>query len=359
MKLVLHIGPHKTGSTSIQNSLQRGQEALARQGVLYHTPDTMPIMGLVLRFAHDRLLESPGVRAQFPRPRAAREWSRAFWKDLADTVTASDAHTCVVSSEHFAFFPAEAAEKTVAAFREIFDDITLVAYARAPDSLYTSGLQQRVASGIRLAALGTPGSKPYPLRGQIDAFASQMAPGKVRIRSFDRANLVGGDVVRDFLSLIDSDTPIDIPSVSSNESLSGAAVAWLLGVNETWDRGKLTPERERIMGILRGSDRINALPKLKLTDAEVNAAILARASDDITYINDRYLAGQTPLPTAPEGTDMSVLKSWTKMRVRDWIMSYLTTEAMQIIAEEIMDPFPNRDKAAGKGKTKHKRKADA
>lgn len=350
MKLILHIGPHKTGSTAIQNSLHRGREALRQQGVIYYASETLPIMALVLRFAHDNLLASPGVRAHFPRPQLARKWSRECWKDLAAQVADSDAHTCVVSSEHFAFFPREAAEKTVAALRAIFDDITLVAYARAPDSLYPSGLQQRVVSGARLAALGTPGSKPYPLRGQIDAFASQMHPGKLRIRSFDRQNLVDGDVVRDFLSLIGSEgQAVDIPSVSANESLSGAAVAWLLTVNETWDRGKLLPERDRVLGILRTSPRINALPKLKLSDPAVNAAILARATEDIEWINTRYLQGQRPLPVAPEDTDVSVLNSWTKMKVRDWIMSHLTTEAIQIIAEEILDPFPNRAKTGGKG----------
>jgi hypothetical protein len=39
-RLVIHVGPHKTGTTSVQSTLHANRQALLRQGVLY--PSSLP-----------------------------------------------------------------------------------------------------------------------------------------------------------------------------------------------------------------------------------------------------------------------------------------------------------------------------
>ena len=53
---LLHVGPHKTGSTALQGALHQAREELAAQGVLYLSRRQHE--ATVARFATGRLLES-------------------------------------------------------------------------------------------------------------------------------------------------------------------------------------------------------------------------------------------------------------------------------------------------------------
>ncbi len=88
-RLVLHIGTHKTATTTIQNWLARHRRALGRTGFVY--PDLGPITGhhgLAMQW-----LDLPAIFALPGGPEAA-------WERIARHHAASDA-TVILSSEEF------------------------------------------------------------------------------------------------------------------------------------------------------------------------------------------------------------------------------------------------------------------
>ena len=337
MKLVLHIGPHKTGSSSIQKSFDQASDKLLQQGVIYFAERPLPAWSLVLKFATKEQRMHPLIRRHHPTDAQALACSERAWGDLAENVKKSDAKICVLSSEHFASLPAPSVQKLLTQLRGMFPEITVVAYARDPVGLYVSALQQNIQGGRRLNVLQTPSSFKYTFRKQITRYADALGWSNIVVRNFDRANLVGGDVVVDFLDVLAKQgVSVDIPSISVNESLPGAAIAWLLTVNETWARVSLNDERQAVINRLHNSERLAALPRLKLNAPDLENLITGQAADDLNWLNENCLQGQKPLRTAaiPEGILADKVQH---AALRDWIMSYLDRDSMQLIAEDILE----------------------
>jgi hypothetical protein len=89
---LLHIGPHKTGTTSLQNSIRANREEILRQGVYYGAPEG--------RLASNRIARSL-LRLPFKNPDEIVEYEE--WEDQVARVRASTAGRVIVSGEEFSF----------------------------------------------------------------------------------------------------------------------------------------------------------------------------------------------------------------------------------------------------------------
>ena len=90
-ELLLHIGPFKTGTTTVQAAFHQNREALARQGVHYAGRGSQP-MAAAMEAAGNETLPTLG---QVPGEAAGR------WPRLLEEVRAADARHVVLSSEFF------------------------------------------------------------------------------------------------------------------------------------------------------------------------------------------------------------------------------------------------------------------
>ncbi|QDL90980.1 hypothetical protein FDP22_03745 [Paroceanicella profunda] len=332
MKLILHIGPHKTGSSSIQACLTAARETLLDQGALYFAAPPLPALSLSTYYADAQLRDMPGDRRHFRTHAEVMKWTTDAWADLETSVASSPARVCILSSEQFASLPGERVAEMIGRLRGMFSDIKVVAYARDPVSLYLSGLQQNIQGGWRLKAIRTPRTFTYLLPRQVMKYGACVGTEALVVRNFTRSHLVGGDVVTDFLNVVSGfGHDLTVPLRSANEAICGAAVAWLLTVNETWDRGPLGAERLRVLNRLRRSEALADLPRLKLEDPLLVGALCRGVRRDVDWINDTFLKdaplalSETPPARLPEDRHL-------RERIRDWIMSYLTTDAMEKIA---------------------------
>ncbi|QIX28187.1 hypothetical protein ncot_17515 [Nocardioides sp. JQ2195] len=93
--VVLHIGPHKTGTTTLQGAMHEAREGLAAQGVHYAGPKAHS-MTAAMAAATGKHLSTQGPES------GERKWS-----NLVDEVRASTARQIVVSSEFYSDAPAE------------------------------------------------------------------------------------------------------------------------------------------------------------------------------------------------------------------------------------------------------------
>ena len=339
MHVVVHIGPYKTGSTAIQYALKRSSEALRAHGILYFLAPPMPARSLSTLFDTDKSINHPQMRRHFSSTKEARRWSANAWQEFEALSGEPDLKLCVISSEYLS------SVRDIAGFlarlRARFDRVTILAYARDPLSLYLSSLQQNIQGGRTLRDLRTPASYRLPYRKFLPTYVETVGIDNVIVRSFARDNLDGGDVVTDFGSQLRrfADVP-EIEPVRTNESLPGAALAWLLTVNETWDRKVAGPNRRKVLRRLLNSPEIATLPKLRLENQDFARAIRARTRADCLWLNETFLQGQTLLPVSETDELPDLQPDALRAEMRDWIMSYLTPDALRLIAADVirMDP---------------------
>ncbi|WGX96209.1 hypothetical protein [Nocardioides sp. L-11A] len=133
---LLHVGPHKTGTTALQSAFHQARAELTRQGVRY-----------VSRSRHD----AKAARYVTGRPVPGRDPVRAerAWHAVVGELTASGDHRRVFSSE---FLSDASDEQIVRILEEVGGDdlwvaVTLRPLARILSSQYQQGLQRQSTYG--------------------------------------------------------------------------------------------------------------------------------------------------------------------------------------------------------------------
>jgi hypothetical protein len=134
--LLLHIGPHKTGTTSVQSAFHTARRELARHGVRYAGPDRHPVV------AAQAAIEAPGGG-----PRRAR--SIGSWRAILREVTRARRDRVVLSSEWFADAEPEAIGRIVGDLDPT--RVHVVVTLRSLAQILPSQWQQYVAAGSTLA----------------------------------------------------------------------------------------------------------------------------------------------------------------------------------------------------------------
>jgi hypothetical protein len=97
---LLHIGPHKTGTTAVQSAFHAARERLAAEGVFYPGKGRQPLWSILAVTGRPALVGDP-----LP--------DMAYWHNLVRSIDAAGDKRVVVSSEFFADADAAAARRVV------------------------------------------------------------------------------------------------------------------------------------------------------------------------------------------------------------------------------------------------------
>lgn len=206
-ELVLHIGAHKTGTTTIQMALFQNQDALNAQGVTYVRTGHLPNLHSVLGFARDDFEFVPDGFALLD-PDTFRE-----------ALSAATTDRVIASSENFSFFTDPARIDELAEVVEpLFSKIKIVTYLRRQDSHVVShhqeGAKPNRLAEERLFGYDTT-AMPHSARNldlyldyetRIGRWMDRFGDENVEVRIFDRAKLAGRDVWPDFLETVGLDS---------------------------------------------------------------------------------------------------------------------------------------------------------
>ncbi len=287
LKIILHIGRHKTGSTSIQHSLHEAHDDLRAQGVLY------PQVDFGDRAHHFLAYLCPDTAAlptYFQNTlgitdAAAQSRSREIWAGIVDDIRRNPPETLLLSTE-LLWTEQEVAHGVMTRLRELSTDIEVVAYLRNPARLYLSTYQQ-----ARLALAPRPGPGPFPDRAILENW-DEAAEGQLTLAIFDRKMLHGGDSVRDFRHRFLRHRLPDCVEIPPSEVNVALTVTCLDLLSELRDLG---PGRQHIWEPLprRLIARVKALearhdlavrPVLKPAIEEQ----IIRASSDLHWLRDRH-----------------------------------------------------------------------
>ncbi|MEZ2311111.1 FkbM family methyltransferase [Paraburkholderia sp. RCC_158] len=234
MKLILHIGTEKTGSSSIQLTLANQRELLAERGLWYPAslgPDAHRKMSLYGRdyqnaVKDDRLLRYGGTS---PEDFAALE--ATIEGELEKEVALARLRNCshfMMSCEYFSSLYANERETTKLAqlCRRFFDDIAVLCFIRPQVDVLISRLSTLACDGIVITESTITDLAREKQYFDFDAMLERWAA------AFGRESIVPVSYKRqkDVLAYLRQETGIDIPAVGLervNQSIDVEAIGVL------------------------------------------------------------------------------------------------------------------------------------
>jgi hypothetical protein len=242
-RLLLHVGMHKTGSTSIQRFLFANRARLHDRGVLY--PD-----GPFVEPGHAahhalawRILGRPGFT------------DLSHWRAAVEFIRSDASRVVVLSSEDFSLLDTDQI-KALAEFLEDFD-VRVVQVIRNAWGYLTSNYKSNIGrtsmtDSFRTFMLREAPHLEYARRA--DAWAAAFGDGSVSMPILDKLAEHGG-VVRYFTDLIAPGLYEELaagePEPRLNTSVDDRAVRWLRGLNRFGARTHLDVTEKSALGRLK------------------------------------------------------------------------------------------------------------
>ena len=213
LRVILHLGTEKTGSTSIQAFMHLNQQGLAVLGYAYYsTPNRSDARGLSAAAldskSSDDFLRNSGIESIEEREafrQSVVEDLGAFFTCLPKSV-----HTVVISSEHFHSRLRSPApiDWLVRSIEQFAKQIQALVYLRPQidlaGSYYSTAL--KTGSFVELQTFVVKGCTPdnhyYNYARFLELWGSRIGKENLCVRRFGRSHLFQGDLVSDFCEAI-------------------------------------------------------------------------------------------------------------------------------------------------------------
>lgn len=290
MRIILHIGTPKTGTTALQARMTQCAELLARQGVLYPRVSSHPITHHFLSFLMRERTGLPRLFRALYRDHPdwlARDYERN-WNEVKAQIRKLAPHTLVLSSE--SLYVATDRERA-GDFRDLLSglgtEISVVAYIRRPSQYYLSRIQQDLKSSSTF-----PAPAAINFRERINFFETLFGQ-PVELFPYDRTKLYKGDITEDFMHRFFPDIvlpPVGAEETGVNETLSAESMALLQEyrrVNHPGNDYEIFPGNIRFRMLLQKTERdfdLYARPKLHAGIAD----FIDQATTDLLWLRDTH-----------------------------------------------------------------------
>jgi hypothetical protein len=286
---IVHFGMHKTGSTSIQASLQKG---LRDPGFrLLDLGRRNASEAISTSFNPDAWRNSRNRKRGYSRTEVMAR-SRDFRRRLAAELRRAGDRTAILSAEAVSTLARPVLEDLLCCLREYRGSVSAAGYARPPKAYMESLYSQHIKSGTRVPEI----SSLYPrYRRAFERIDEVFGRSNVFLWKFDPALLADGCVVRDFCRRLGIRPPARI--IRANESLSRPALAILrcyrefgpgygVGIGAVRENRALTRALRQVRG-----------PRLRFAPDFV-APVLEANADDMAWMEARLgtdLSETTPV----------------------------------------------------------------
>lgn len=319
MTVWIHIGTGKTGTSSIQMFLRRNSQALRAQRYIY------PRLGASRSPVHHNLMHQLRGSRRF-------QAQEETWEAVAELASARPGHHLVLSSE--ALHQANAEQ--VAQIRELLAplEVRVVVYLRRQSDMLESWyLQQLKTSKLRNPSIAEFAEAIAP---SLD-YAAMLAPwaqcfgdAAIKVRVFEPASFVNGDLIDDFCCSIGLQAPSTspIPGYVAIDSHNTSPGAYALALQEALrQRLKASPDSplpaEELQfaasAILHSAMR--QFPndnRPQLLDADARQTFDAGFADSNARVLQRYLHNDRPtlfraITPRPGNTELQADRALTQL----------------------------------------------
>lgn len=236
MKLILHIGTEKTGSTTIQECLYRNQKKLAQRGYYFiqstGEKNNREIPSACMRDSfYDDFFNSLGISTIEAKEQFRQSVKQRFSAEMESLPP--NIHTVLVSSEHFHSRNQELIEiQNVADFFDpYFEEAEIVCYLRdqlsVAVSLYSTaiknGSSQSLQEFLEKRNFKTENNY-FNYYQMLQNWESKFPGSRIIVRLFDREQFLNGSLLDDFFSqiapnlysILDTDIRIENESLTHN-----------------------------------------------------------------------------------------------------------------------------------------------
>jgi hypothetical protein len=194
-EVILHIGMHKTGTTSIQSALNNFDDGRVRYAQLNDVNHSIPICSLFSKYTYEY-----HVHKSFGRSREEIDTINDNTVIDLERELNMDREKIIISGEDISALKADEVQSLVAWLSARAGSLKVLAYVRDPLGFASSVLQQCIYGGMRKTCIPTPDYKnrfeAYTLCSEVDS---------IEFVEFKKNELVNGSVVFDFCSRIGFD----------------------------------------------------------------------------------------------------------------------------------------------------------
>lgn len=298
-KLILHIGTHKTGTTSIQNTLQKNCDQLSKYGVYYpkeHPNNhSISLYSLFLNEPEDYFFIKQFFNLNSKKELYKKiEELKTYWKSQFEKFMKSEYDCFIVSGEDFEFLPRKGKLNEFLEFiKPYFDDIKIIVYFREPKAYMLSAIQQNIKFGkTSFSDMEERVKNRLCYKNMLKSYSDTFGEQNIAARVFDRKLLINGDIIDDFLDAAGYGNIkiVNENKVRLNESLGLYSATFLSERNKSnvYEKG----EKEYINFHLANARLVKIMkkieePKLKF-DVEFSNEQVDRINEEYKFVN-RYI----------------------------------------------------------------------
>lgn len=209
---IVHVGMHKTGSSSIQRSLQGfsdGEIVYAQFG--NQSNHSVPLRSLFTphqeKYFSHRTTGRTGEQLQ--------SYIDKTWVVLENNLANVGDRTLLFSAEGISLLPKKGLKRLHTYLKSKFDNISIVAYVRPPMGYISSSFQQRLKGGV--LGFSRPTYRSY--KKSFSRLDEIFGRENVLLWKFSPENFPGNCVVQDFCRRLGIALPVS-SIIHTNESMS-------------------------------------------------------------------------------------------------------------------------------------------
>ena len=281
----LHVGPGKTGTSSIQNSLWYGRDTLAKAGYFYPGVEIERYY-----FLSSYVSDDPGSILMnhlhgYTRHEAIVEKHTDEYEALVADLQATKCQKMILSDECFSSLSIDELQRLSDLVRSWAKDIWVIFYARPPLEWVVSAIQQDVFLGSQTLDIDETFEVPS-YRPALERLSDVFGADKLLLRPFVRESFPNGSLLEDFLQAVDWPIEHAKPVENrANESRSYEAIRICDAYNRQAPiilNGELNDKRSAIPIIAR-------VPGAKFTfEPDVLKMLWQKTEADRQFLTDRY-----------------------------------------------------------------------
>jgi len=218
-KCILHIGMHKTGSSSIQQSLHHNLRDGNFKYIDLNEPNHSAALELLFRKDPNK---NPQIAVLNLTDEEMQKRKSNIWQKIIYQVSQVGDATYIFSAESLVSLSEDELVLMYDSLSQMFSKIIVVAYIRPPKGFIKSAFQQKL-KGVHISSLG----EPLPTyRWRFEKFDNVFGKDNVLFWKFEPKEFPEGDVVLDFCEKLQIRFPKE-KTIKVNESLSLEAVSLL------------------------------------------------------------------------------------------------------------------------------------
>lgn len=313
--LYIHIGLHKTGTTSIQRAMFANRKLLQKEKSI-HYPDFAPNHGKVIYslFTRDPLKYGVNLKSGHDSEEKIRQHNARMQQKIENGLRDQKCRKVVFSGETISALGRNGIGKLKAFLEPFASNPKIIVYVRDPIGFATSRLQQSIKGKHTLDEFEE--LPPMPLyRERIIPFMDSFGRENVIIRSFNEAIRKPEGLVGDFLEAIGEEPEYQskLKQFHSNTSLSLEAVLMLNHAQK--ERPKVVDGAFSEQRGSRESSLFRSIPGTKFAlSRSMCERVLKESDEDLQWLREqmgRDPFGELKLPAGDE-----VKPEWSEETIR-------------------------------------------